>query len=387
MKIVHLCLANFFIDNYSYQENILSKYHKKLGNDVTVIASLFSFDENGQSTFLKKEQEYINNDKVKVIRVDYKNKFKKINRILRIYSKTYKLLEQEKPDFIFIHGCQFLDIKQVVKYLKNHKNIKVVVDNHADFSNSAKNWLSKNILHKIIWRRCAKLIESYTTTFYGVLPARVDFLINVYKIPREKVELLVMGAEDEKVELAKDKNIRKTIREKYNIKPDDFLIMTGGKIDNNKPQTFLLMEAVKKIDRNNIKLLIFGSVKPEYKDKFSALLCDTVQYIGWVDSKETYKFFNASDLVVFPGLHSVFWEQVVGLGKPCVFRHMKGFTHIDIGGNCKFLYEDSVDQIEKVINEIVCRKEVYERMKDVAVKKGMDVFSYKKIAQKSILND
>ena len=32
-------------------------------------------------------------------------------------------------------------------------NVKIFVDNHADFSNSATNWLSLEILHKKIWKR------------------------------------------------------------------------------------------------------------------------------------------------------------------------------------------------------------------------------------------
>ena len=54
MKIVHLCLACFYPDNYSYQENILPKYHKKMGYDTEVIASLETFDKNGQATHLDK---------------------------------------------------------------------------------------------------------------------------------------------------------------------------------------------------------------------------------------------------------------------------------------------------------------------------------------------
>ena len=48
MKIVHLCLASFYPDNYSYQENLLPKFHKELGYDVEVIASTQSFDEYGK---------------------------------------------------------------------------------------------------------------------------------------------------------------------------------------------------------------------------------------------------------------------------------------------------------------------------------------------------
>ncbi|MGI6706538.1 MAG: glycosyltransferase family 4 protein [Clostridia bacterium] len=217
------------------------------------------------------------------------------------------------------------------------------------------------------------------------MPARVDFLKDVYKIPEEKVELLVMGADDEKVEEARNPNVRKEIREKYNIKPEDFLIMTGGKIDNAKKQTLLLMEAVKRIEMENVKLIVFGSVINDLKEEVNKLVDgDKVQYIGWINSEDSYKYFAAADLAVFPGRHSVFWEQVVGLGVPMVVKYWEGTTHIDLDGNCKFLYKDSVDEIKDIISEIINNKELYERMKSIATTKGMDRFSYSKIAQKSI---
>lgn len=385
MKITHICLCGPVTDNWTYQDNLLPKYHKELEYDVSVITSQYIWNNEGKLD-LDERSTYYNEYGIKTIRLELKADTKYSSKFRR-YKDLYKNIVNEEPDILFIHGVQFLDIKYVVKYVKSHKNVKVFVDNHADFSNSARNFLSKNILHNIIWRHCAQLIEPYTTKFYGVLPARVDFLKDVYKVPKEKTELLVMGADDEKVEEAKNPNIRKEIREKYHINSDDFLIMTGGKIDTNKPQTLLLMEAVKEINNPNLKLIVFGSVIPELKEKFNHLLCNAVKYIGWVDSKETYKYFNAADLVVFPGLHSVFWEQVVGLGKPCVFRYMKGFTHIDLDGNCKFLYEDSVNEIKRVINEIINNEESYEHMKSIARTKGMNRFSYKKIAQKSILEE
>lgn len=385
MKVVHVCLACFYIDDYSYQENILPKYHKRLGYDVSIVASLLSFDKSGDRNYLTYGTQYINTDGIPVTRIDYKKKgFVSINRFLRIYNDTYKVIAVEKPDIIFIHGCQFWDINKVVRYLKKNPKVKVYFDNHADFENSARNWFSRNILHKIIWRRCAKVIEPYSEKIYGVLPARVDFLIDVYKMPQKKVEILLMGADDDEVAKAEDEKIRKAIRKQNKIKDEDILIMTGGKIDHNKLQIMLLMKAIKDIKRDNIKLLVFGSVVPKYKERFTELLCDNVQHLGWIDAKDTYKFFYAADLIVFPGLHSVFWEQVVGMGKPAVFKFMNGCTHVDLGGNCKFLYEDSVEEIKKVICRIIDNKKVLENMKNVAMTKGIEEFSYKKIAQKSI---
>ena len=66
MKIVHLCLASFFPDNYSYQENLLPKFHKELGYDVEVIASTQSFDEHGKVCYLSNVGTYRNEYDIKV---------------------------------------------------------------------------------------------------------------------------------------------------------------------------------------------------------------------------------------------------------------------------------------------------------------------------------
>ena len=48
MKIVHLCLCGLFGEKYAYQDNLLTKYHKKMGNEVTIIAPTASkFTSNG----------------------------------------------------------------------------------------------------------------------------------------------------------------------------------------------------------------------------------------------------------------------------------------------------------------------------------------------------
>ncbi len=383
MRITHLCLGCFFPDGYSYQENMLPKYHKKLGHDVSVVASLQTFDMNGNVSYMEKASSYHNEYDIPVQRLDYKKPLK-IYRKLKRFVGTYEAIEKTNPDILFIHGCQFMDMDIVVKYLKKHPNVTVYVDNHADFSNSAKNWVSFTFLHKILWKHCAHIINPYTKKFYGVLPARVDFLKNVYGLPADKIELLVMGADDEKVEAALKPEVRKEIREKYGIADDDFLIITGGKIDNFKKQILYLMEAVNKLQNEKVKLIVFGSVIPELKEKVEGLVSPYTQYIGWVQSDQTDKYYAAADLVVFPGRHSVFWEQVAGLGKPMLCKAWDGTKHVDLGGNVIFIERDSVEEIYGIIKNVTNDKRTYQNMKAVAEREGMKMFSYSDIAKRSI---
>lgn len=384
MKIVHVSLCGPVTDYLSYQDNLLPKFHKKNGHEVVMITSKFIYNSNG-SIIIDDRETYINENDIKTIRLKtFKNT--SINYRFKRYIGLFKALKEEVPDIIFVHGVQFLDIRTIVNYIRNYPDIKVYVDNHADYSNSAQNFLSKNILHKIIWKRCAHLIEPYTTKFYGVLPARVDFLTDEYKLPKEKVDLLVMGADDEKVKEAINPKNRENIRNQYGIDKDDFLIMTGGKIDNAKKQTLMLMEAVKDILDKKVKLIVFGSVIPELQDEVNELIeKEKIQYIGWIKSEESYKYFAAADLVVFPGRHSVFWEQVAGQGIPMIVKWWEGTNHVDLGGNVVFLKEDSSDNIKETIVKVYSNPEEYSRMLK-ASKKGKEVFSYKRIAEQSISN-
>lgn len=171
-------------------------------------------------------------------------------------------MDEFKPDIIFLHDAQFLSIGKIIKYLKNNRDVKLYVDGHTDFSNSARSFLSKFILHGIIYKWCVKKIIPYTEKFYGTLPARVDFFVNFYGTPKEKTELLVMGADDQYVQKVKETNQRELIRKKYNISEKTFLLVSGGKFDNVKMQILNVMEAIHQLsEKIKIKMLIFGSIK------------------------------------------------------------------------------------------------------------------------------
>ena len=389
MKIIHLCLCGSYNEEWGYQDNIIPIYNKRDGHEVTVISSVLSTDTNNLGYSVKDPGVYLIKEGVKLIRIPFKNKFPfKLEKKFRIYPSLLKTLENEKPDFIFIHGLQFANIVDVVKYLKKNTNVRTVVDNHADFSNSATNWFSKKILHSIIWRYNAKSITPYTEKFYGVLPARVDFLINVYKVPVEKTELLVMGADVDQINFNDKLMIRKNIRERHSIKETDTLLITGGKIDSAKLQTLDFLKIIIASEKENLKVLIFGSIDNEIKEQlFNLVDDDKIQFIGWLNTHDIYEYFLASDLGVFPGRHSVLWEQAVGTGLPCLFKYWKGTTHVDVGGNCLFLDNDSYEEIEQKLFAIIDNENLFENMKKISLDKGRSKFSYRKISREAIQSD
>ena len=156
MKILHVCLAAFYIDNYGYQENILPKMHSIQGHNVEILASTETYLNGNEMKYLEPST-YKNEDGIKVTRVPYVNIITNfITRKLRVYKGVQKHLDNFKPDIIFIHDIQFLGIFSIIRFLKKNIGVKVYVDGHADFTNSATNWISKNILHRLIYKYCKK---------------------------------------------------------------------------------------------------------------------------------------------------------------------------------------------------------------------------------------
>lgn len=382
-KIVHLCLGNFFIDGYSYQENLLPKYHVKLGFEVTVIASLISFDSHGKFCLLEEKPEYFDENGFKVIRLPYKKyPLFKLNKLMRFYSGTYEHIEKEKPDIIFVHNTTFGDAKAVRKYLMHNPNVKIYADSHVDWINSGHNLLSRLVLHRLIWRHYTHILLPYYRKVYGVLPIRCEYLNKVYKVPIEKIEYLPIGVDDETIPTKEDRIIlRKQIRAELNIKDTDFVIVTGGKIDRLK-NTIELMKVVRELNNPRLHLLIFGTVVLDLEKEFNDLLSDNIHYLGWCNAELVTKYLSTSDLACFPGTHSTLWEQAIGLSVPCIFRRWHGMEHVNVNGNCIFIEDASENKILEAINKSM-NPETYNELyyKAYAASKK---FFYSDIARQSI---
>ena len=384
MKIIHICLGGPFTEGLTYQENLLTKYHARMGNKVTVITSEYYWNKDGN---LQKEKKLdtTTDENIRIIRLKIKND-KSFSSKFKVYENLYETLLSLDPDILFIHGTNFIDLITLRKYLSNYKKI-AYLDNHCDKSNSGRNFVSYYFLHKGIWKILLNRINPFIKKFFGVMPARVDWLTQVYGLPKDKCDLLVMGADDDLINKYSNINTIEKNRKEFDVKSSDFLIVTGGKIDLAKTQTLLLMKAIKRINNKRIKLLIFGSVVDELKEEFNSLCGDNIKYYGWADEEKSYCYFSMADLVAFPGRHSVYWEEVAALGKPMICKYWNGTTHIDIGGNVLFLYQDSVEEIEECLRKIIDCPEDYNKMLEAANSPLKKQFLYSEIAKKSIEDD
>lgn len=382
MKIVHICLAAVYIEGFGYQENILPQCHRAMGFEVTVLTSDTVFDRNyTQKT--REDKDYINQYGIHVITLSRSKRYGYYSKF-RDYANLYNELQKEKPSIIFVHGGQFVALKDVIDYCKSNSHVRLYIDQHGDYYNMRLDrWQDRFAQYWIygFWMRKA---IPYVDKFWGVTPWRCQYLNEVYGIPKEKIGLLVMGGDDTCIHYDEKKQIRTHIRKILSLKESDFVLITGGKIDRNK-NINVLMRAVAELNRNNLKLIVFGQPDKEMQSLIKELSKDMhIINIGWLDSTKVYDYFLASDLVVFPGTHSVLWEQACACGIPGIFKDWVGMRHVDVGGNAIFINGDDKNEIKNVVSKILDSPKMYKTMREVAEKKAIPYFSYKEISKRAI---
>lgn len=385
MNILHICLLAPYNDYWGYQDNLLPKYHQKMGHQVTVITS--NTMHNGEGKIVETEcGRYTLNDGQEIIRLK-KESFitPKIGKILN-YSNIYDILCEKKPDFIMIHGLSSFITFQVIKYKKRINNkCKIIADNHLD---TTINTYAKTFKGKIFtygYRILNIYWQNYYDKVYGVTPWRTEYAQKIYGIKKSKLDTLLMGADDEKIEFHNKDNISKQIREKYDIAKDHLLFMTGGKLEANK-KIIETMKAFSKLEDKNINLLIFGNLTKEVEQEFKQLIDKDrrIIYIGFIKSEEVYNYFLAGDMGVFLGRHSVLWEQAVACGLPCIFRKYVEEGYVNQGGNSILVDENvGIEEIYSCFRRVIDTPLLLEKAK-VRAESVREQFLYSHIAQKSL---
>jgi glycosyltransferase involved in cell wall biosynthesis len=224
----------------------------------------------------------------------------------------------------------------------------------------------------------------YLEVFYGTTPLRCEFLEEVYKVPKHKIQLLNFGADDTAFNNLSRQKLSVDFRKKNKIDEDSFIFITGGKIDERK-NIHLIMQAFIELELPNVYLVVFGVPNDFMKKRLEKYKnAKNIIQLGWLNNKQIYEVLLSSNFGLFPGTHSVLWEQAVGIGLPCAFKRWHGMEHVDVGGNCIFFEEGTKDEITEVINKIIYSTKYFENINLNALKYGPINFSYSEISKKAI---
>ncbi len=313
-------LCDFYNESLEYQENLLVKYYRKHGHEVTVVASTFDsvFDYYNDRHDPAWPSRIYDDHGAKIIKLQYRFNF--LNR-LRAYTDISGLIEAAAPDLIFVHDIM-LNLPECIEYVKSNRHCKIILDYHADYSNSGKNWLSLKVLHGVIRKRYLDRARPHLSRIFPIVPAGATFLNEVYGVPHEEMEVLPLGADMDLVRSVTGSGEARRLREQLGFADGDIVIVTGGKLAPAK-RTELLFQAIAALPELPIKLIVVGEASAADAEYKTSLIAHSpaggkIHWAGWLGSADIYRHFCAADIAVFPASQSILWQQAIACGLPLV---------------------------------------------------------------------
>lgn len=307
MKIAHLCLSVYFVDHFRYQENYLIETDKLSGHEVIVIASTETFDKCGNKIYVKPVN-YLGGCGVPIYRVPYffGNNF--LSYKIRKYKGVIRLLEDFQPDVIFFHGACAWEIIKVADFVKKNSHIKFFIDSHEDWNNSARSWLSREFLHKLVYRSILQYAINVCEKLLCISTETMDFMKNLYSINPSMLEFYPLGGElvnDHEYEQRRCKK-----RASYGIGSSTRVFVQIGKQSFKKGLIDSLNSFMLAANKDCL-FLIAGSLSPEIESETMRLIGvdSRIRFLGWCDSEELTDLLFAADIYVQPGSQSATMQQ------------------------------------------------------------------------------
>jgi glycosyltransferase involved in cell wall biosynthesis len=316
VKIVMLC--EFYNESLEYQENLLVKYYRKHGHEVTVVTSTFDsvFDYYNDRHDPGWPARTYYDQGARIVKLRYR--FNLLNR-LRAYTRIDGLLEEEGPDLIYVHDIM-PNFPECIAYLRKHPSCRMIMDYHADYSNSGNSWLSLRVLHGIVRKWYLDRARPYLSRIFPIVPAGATFLHEIYGVPHEEMEVLPLGADIDLVWAMRERGEGRRLREQMGFARDDIVIFTGGKLAPMK-RTELLLQAVQRIRELPLRVVVVGEASltdAAYFEQLRALGASmpNVRFTGWLGKEAIYAHLDMADFAVFPASQSILWQQAIASGLP-----------------------------------------------------------------------
>lgn len=310
MKILHLCLSCFYVDSFSYQENELVRQCVSDGHEVEVIASTETFLDNGQLGYTLPGR-YEGTDGAFVERLEYLAIFPHmLARKLRIHPGLYAKIDRFAPDVILFHGACGWEIRTAARYVRAHPHVRLYIDSHEDFVNSARGWASKWLLHYSYYR---PILRSALDVAAKILPVSIscmEFIRDFYGVPQDRLEFFPLGGavpDDGEYD-----TMRTNARRALGLADGDVLIVQSGKIDATKKLVEAL-EAFSKVDDAALHFVVPGLIQADVAARVQKLVeaDPRVRLLGWKSADELRAILCAADVYCQPGTQSATMQMSV----------------------------------------------------------------------------
>lgn len=350
------------------------------GHEVFVIASTLNCKDG--LFFYDTPIHYVNTYGVDVDIIPYSRYIpEKINHYIRKYQGLRRKIEIISPDIIVVHGAQSVDLATVRNYVKSHKNVNLVIDTHAAYYNSASNYISKEVLHKIIYKHQIKRCEKYVKAFFAIGIPEKKFFHDMYNVSEDKISILRLPGKLEDEKRIIEKSVK--IRNEMGIN-NEIVLMHSGRMNKMKG-TDVLVHTFDRINPNNCYLILAGRLSDDIKDDVLTVINRNkrIIYLGWISSQTLEDYLCMADYYIQHQDVTATVQQAMCKGCGMILSNKVEEYRAYINGN-GFLVNDEED-LKSAIEMINDGRVDFCAQKQASVVLSNSLFDIKKISKALIL--
>lgn len=378
MKILHI--DETFHPSYGYQVNPLAKFQQQQGNEVYIATvdknHLYpvykEFGETG-SNLQQEDKVYEEATGVKIIRVQAKGYF---FRRLVYTNDIFKVVEQIKPDVLFVHCVETIT---AMRFILKNMNYPIMFDSHM-LSMASQNKFSK-LYEKFYSLLFGKRIKNKG---YYVIRTQDDNYVNEkLGIPKEQTPFISFGTDT--ILFTPSLEVRRSFRKEYGISEEAFVVLYTGKLTEAKGG-LLLAETFKEKFTKEIVLVCVGTPpKNEYGEKVIKLFEQSENKVILFPTQkyqDLAKFYQMADLSVFPKQCSMSFYDAQACGLPVLSEDNNVNVERCSNQNGFNFKANSVSDFRAKIEKIIHLNSVEYQLYKTNAKKFIDTgYSYEIIAQ------
>ena len=378
MRIMHLCLSNYYTEGYLYQENALPLQNHIDGHDVRIVALTEVLDSTGGYR-LASPGSSVNEHGIQVTRLEYAGprSMRRIMRKIRMYRGLKKQLIAFMPDVVLFHGSSALELLTIFRYKRRNPTVKVFVDSHADLNNSGQSWASRMLLHRAFYGTVLRLVApALEKILFISLDAR-QFLTQIYRVDDSLLEYYPLGGFV--IDEREWEQRRWKCRLKLGLSQENILIVHAGKMGPLK-RTLELVEAIRSNSDPRLRLVLAGSMTEEIAKKLLPMIDadDRISFVGWQSPDELTSLLCSAELYAQPGSQSANAQHAICCGTPVLLDDVPSH-HSYVDGN-GFLTRTQSD-MESAIKIILQNNDV-SAMRHASLRIARSILDYERLAQR-----
>ncbi|MGH1366133.1 MAG: glycosyltransferase family 4 protein [Calditrichia bacterium] len=336
MNIVLFC--RYFSADFEYMENAFARQFQSLGHRVTIVTTTRVIPRNYQQ-ILSADDEHgdrpagtLEENGFTVVRLEGHCWGR--NGGIELLPGLSAALKNLKPDLLFFQSVENFPIALQTALLKYRLGYRyyVVVNEHYIYARGAgASGIAgiKAAFLDAVAKVCKKVSLAAATRIIGMNEYSSEVAKKLYFGAAEKMTEITLGVDSETI-FHKPESRRK-IRKEYGVLPDEILIVHSGKMAPYK-KTHLILEAIGRLGRRDLKLLLIGKCEPAYQSTLTDLikahsLEKQVNFVPWVAPVELHHYFSASDIAIWVDHATISTIEASAVGIPIIVPDFHGYEH------------------------------------------------------------